>query len=100
MQPNNTYRIAKNTIHLYFRMFVMMAIGLFTSRIVLSTLGVRNYGTYNVMGGVVSLSSIVSSSLLTSISRFIIFELGRENKELLNKVFSTAINVQLLNLKS
>ncbi len=89
-------RLAKNTIILYFRMFVMMAIGLYTSRIVLQTLGVKDYGTYNVVGGVVSLFSIVSSSLSTSISRFITFELGRENKERLNEVFSTAINVQLL----
>ena len=95
-ESQNTRRLAKNTIILYFRMFVMMAIGLFTSRIVLQTLGVKDYGTYNVVGGVVSMFSIVSSSLSTSISRFITFELGRENKERLNKVFSTAINVQLL----
>lgn len=92
----NPKKIAKNTLLLYFRMFVMMAIGLFTSRIVLQTLGVKDYGTYNVVGGVVSMFAIVSSSLSTSISRFITFELGRENKERLNKVFSTAINVQLL----
>lgn len=96
MQDSNTQRIAKNTVILYFRMFVMMAIGLFTSRIVLQTLGVKDYGTYNVVGGVVSMFSIVSSSLSTSISRFITFELGRENKERLNRIFSTAINVQLL----
>ena len=95
-ESQNTQRLAKNTIILYFRMFVMMAIGLYTSRIVLQTLGVKDYGTYNVVGGVVSMFSIVSSSLSTSISRFITFELGRKNKERLNKVFSTAINVQLL----
>lgn len=93
---NNTQRIAKNTIILYFRMFVMMAIGLYTSRIVLQTLGVKDYGTYNVVGGVVSMFSIVSSSLSTAISRFITFELGKNDKIRLNKIFSTAINVQLL----
>lgn len=77
-------------------MFVMMLIGLYTSRIVLQTLGVKDYGTYNVVGGVVGMFSIVSSSLSTSISRFITFELGRNNYERLNKVFSTAINVQLI----
>ena len=96
MQQGNTQRIARNTVILYFRMFVMMAIGLYTSRIVLQTLGVKDYGTYNVVGGVVSMFSIVSSSLSTSISRFITFELGRENKERLNSIFSTAINVQLM----
>lgn len=74
----------------------MMAIGLYTSRVVLQTLGVKDYGTYNVVGGVVSMFSIVSSSLSTAISRFITFELGKNDKIRLNKIFSTAINVQLL----
>ena len=74
----------------------MMAIGLYTSRIVLKTLGIEDYGTYNVVGGVVGMFSIVSSSMSTSISRFITFELGKKDEIRLNKVFSTAINVQLL----
>lgn len=77
-------------------MFVMMAIGLFTSRIVLQTLGVKDYGTYNVVGGIVGMFTIVSSSLSTAISRFITFELGKNDKIRLNKIFSTAINVQSL----
>lgn len=93
---NNTQRIAKNTVFLYLRMFVMMVIGLYTSRIVLKTLGVEDYGTYNVVGGVVGMFSIVSSSMSTSISRFITYELGKNDKIRLNKIFSTAINVQLL----
>lgn len=93
---NKTQRIAKNTVFLYLRMFVMMIIGLYTSRIILKTLGVEDYGTYNVVGGVVGMFSIVSSSMSTSISRFITYELGKNNKQRLNKIFSTAINVQLL----
>ena len=95
-EPNNTKRIAKNSLILYFRMFVMMAIGLYTSRIVLQTLGVKDYGTYNVVGGVVGMFTIVSSSLSTAISRFLTFELGKNDKVRLNRIFSTAINVQLL----
>ena len=74
----------------------MMVIGLFTSRIILKTLGGEDYGTYNVVGGVVGMFAIVSSSMSTSISRFITYELGKNNKQRLNKIFSTAINVQLL----
>lgn len=91
----NSKRIAKNTIILYLRMFFLMAISLFTSRIVLQTLGVKDYGIYNVVGGVVSMFSIFSSSLSGSISRFLTFELGRNNQDKLKTVFSTAINVQL-----
>ena len=49
-------RIAKNTIFLYFRMMITMVVGLFTSRVVLNTLGVEDYGINNVVGGVVSFS--------------------------------------------
>ena len=50
---SNNKRIAKNTILLYFRMFVMMAVGLFTSRVILDALGASDYGIYNVVGGLV-----------------------------------------------
>ena len=91
-----TQLIAKNTAFLYLRMFVMMIIGLYTSRIILKTLGVQDYGTYNVVGGVVGMFSIVSSSMSTSISRYITYELGRNDKTRLNKIFSTAMSKKTL----
>ena len=51
----NNKRIAKNTLFLYLRMFVMMLTALFTSRIVLDVLGAADYGLNNVIGGVVVL---------------------------------------------
>ena len=72
-----------------------MLIMLYTSRVVLLTLGVNDYGIYNVVGGVVSMFSIVSGTLSVSISRYITYELGREDKERLKKVFSTSINILL-----
>lgn len=77
-------------------MFVMMAIGLYTSRIVLQTLGVKDYGTYNVVGGVMGMFSILTASMASSISRFLTFELGRGDIEHLKKVFSTSMNVQMI----
>ena len=50
---SNNKRIAKNTIMLYIRMFISMLVGLYTSRVVLATLGVEDYGIYGVVGGVV-----------------------------------------------
>ena len=57
----NNKRIAKNTIALYIRTLVTMAVGLFTSRVVLNVLGIEDYGVYNVVGGVVSMFTIVNS---------------------------------------
>ena len=91
----NNKRIAKNTLLLYVRTILVMAISLFTSRIVLETLGVDDYGIYNVVGGFVAMFSLISSSLSSSIMRFITFELGHGDSAKLKSIFSTAINIQV-----
>lgn len=94
-QSENTRRIAKNTLLLYVRMLFSMLVSLYTSRVVLNALGVEDYGIYNVVGGFVAMFSIVSSSLSSSASRFITFELGRGDFERLKKVFSTSLSTQI-----
>lgn len=92
---SNNKRIIKNTILLYSRTIVTMIISLFTSRIILDALGVEDYGIYNVVGGVVTMFSVISGAMSSSISRFITFELGKNNKEKLQKIFSASINIQI-----
>lgn len=92
---SNNKRIARNTLLLYFRTLLIMAITLYTSRVILNALGVEDYGIYNVVGGVVAMFSLLSGSLSNAISRFITFELGRGDKTRLNKIFSTSINIQI-----
>lgn len=100
MQKNHTSqtnkRIAKNTLLLYFRMLLTMTVSLYTSRVVLAALGVEDYGLYNVVGGVVAMFSMLSGSLSAAISRFITFEMGKNDHEKVKRVFCTSINVQLL----
>lgn len=91
-----TRRIAKNTLMLYFRMMFLMLLGLFTSRIVLEALGESDYGIYNVVGGVVAMFTIISGSLTTAISRFITFELGKGEGARLKDVYSTSVIVQVI----
>lgn len=91
----NNRRIAKNTLLLYFRTLFIMAITLYTSRIILNALGVEDYGLYNVVGGVVAMFSLLSGSLSNAISRFITFELGKGNIEKLNVIFCTSVNIQV-----
>ena len=70
-------KIAKNTIYMYVRMIFVMAISLYTSRVVLNTLGVDDYGTYQVVGGIVGLLAFLNLTLNQGISRFLIFEFGK-----------------------
>lgn len=88
-------RIAKNTLLLYTRMFVMILISLYTSRIVLQKLGVNDYGIYNLVGGLVTSFSVISDSLSTACSRFLNFEMGRCNTQKLRSIISTSFNIQL-----
>lgn len=77
-------------------MLFSMVVALYTSRVVLNALGVEDYGLYGVVGGIVVFFNVISGSLNAAISRFITFELGKEEQERLNKVFCTAVNIQLL----
>lgn len=89
---SNNKRIAKNTLLLYFRMFFLMTVSLYTSRVVLSALGVEDFGIYNVVGGVVAMFSMLSGSLSAAISRFITYELGTGNQEKIKKNFFIGSN--------
>ncbi len=71
-----------------------MLISLYTSRVILNALGVEDYGIYTVVGGVVTMFSMLSGSLSAAISRFITFELGKGNMENLKKVFSSSVTIQ------
>ena len=92
---SNNKRIAKNTIMLYIRMFISMLVGLYTSRVVLATLGVEDYGIYGVVGGVVGMMGFLNASMSGATSRFLTFELGRGDKDRLAKTFSSALIVHI-----
>ena len=92
----NNKRIAKNTLFLYVRMFVIMLASLFTSRIVLDVLGVGDYGLYNIIGGVVILFSFLNNALLSATQRFLNFYLGKEDYKQTNVVFCMSMNTYIL----
>lgn len=92
---SNNKRIAKNTLLLYVRMLFIMAVSLYTSRVVLNALGVEDFGIYNVVGGVVAMFSMLSGSLSAAITRFITYELGTGNRENLKKIFSSSVTIQI-----
>lgn len=72
----NNKRIAKNTLLLYVRMLFMMLVSLYTSRVVLNTLGVVDFGIYNVVGGVIAMLGFLTGSLGAASSRYITYDLG------------------------
>ena len=89
----NNKRIAKNTLMLYIRMLLTMGVNLYTSRIILQALGVDDFGLYNIVGGVVVLFTFINNAMVASTQRFLNYELGRNNPEEAQKVFSASLSI-------
>ena len=96
MEQNTTKRIAKNTLMLYFRQILIMIVSLYTVRVVLNTLGAEDYGIYNVVAGVVTMFSFLSSSMATASQRYFSFALGQNDSEQLKKYFSMSFTIYCL----
>lgn len=92
----NNKRIAKNTLLLYIRMLFLMAVSLYTSRVVLQALGVEDFGIYNVVGGVVAMFGFLNAAMSSSTQRYLTFELGRGDMSRLRTVFCTSVNIHAL----
>ena len=90
-ETENNKRLVRNTLLLYFRMLLILIVGLYTSRVVLATLGISDYGLYNVVGGIVSMFAFFNASLSSSTQRYLNYELGRNNSDKLKSVFSTSL---------
>lgn len=86
-------KIAKNTLALYLRMLLLMAVTLYTSRVILATLGVDDYGIYNLIGGFITLFSFISHALVGAMQRFFNVSLGKKDDEQYKKVYSMSINI-------
>lgn len=92
----NNKRIAKNTLFLYFRQILIMAITLYTSRLVLHALGVENYGVYNVVGGMVVMFSFLNGALAQATQRYISFGIAKDTIKQQQQTFSMLFNVHLI----
>ena len=91
----NSDRIAKNAFFMYIRMFLMMLITLYTSRVTLNCLGISDYGIYNIVGGVVTMFSFINSSMAGSIQRFLNIAIEKKDNSVF-KVFTSSIHIHLL----
>lgn len=87
--------IAKNTLFLYFRMFLVMGVSLYMSRIVLEQLGISDYGIYSLVGGIVALFGFLNSSMSSATQRYLAFDLGKKDEKKLQKTFSVTLTIHM-----
>ena len=81
---------------MYCRMVVVMIITLYTSRIVLRSLGVEDYGIYNLVGGLVVFFTVINAAMLSATQRFLNYGLGKGEEEKLGQIFKTAVLIHLM----
>ena len=93
---NNSKRIAKNTLLLYFRMCFMMLVNLYASRVILNTLGVVDFGIYNVVGGVIMMLGFLTGSLSAASSRYITYDLGKGDLEIMKETFGNILSIHFI----
>lgn len=96
MNSSNNKRIARNTMLLYVRMLLTMAVSLYTSRVVLRVLGVDDYGIYSVVGGFVAMLGFLNNAMASGTQRFLTYELGNKDALRLSRVFIMSLNIHIL----
>ena len=92
----DTNRIAKNSLFLYIRMFVMLLVSLYTSRVTLQALGVEDFGIYNVLAGFVSLLGVISASLTNAVQRFLNIGLAKSDPVYTSNVFRQSFTLLVI----
>ena len=92
----NNKKIIKNTLALYFRQIIILIVSLYTSRVILRTLGIEDYGINNVVGGIVAMLSFITSSLSATTQRFLSVELGKNDFIKLKQIFSNSLSLHLI----
>lgn len=95
-EQTNKKLIARNTIMLYIRMIISTVVSLYTSRVVLQTLGVEDYGIYGVVGGIVSMFSFLNAAMSGATSRFLTYAIGEKNENTIRDTFSSAMIIHVL----
>ena len=93
---SNSGRIAKNTIALYSRSLLVLAVSLYTSRIVLNTLGVEDYGLFNVVGGVITMLGFLKTTMQATFQRYFNVAMGEGKEDDISSLFRSSLTVQLL----
>lgn len=91
----NNKRIAKNTLFMYLRMLITMIVSLYASRVILNTLGISDFGIYNIVGGVVVLFTFINSAMSTGTQRHLSYELGKPGQGNITDVFNACLHIHI-----
>lgn len=90
------HRVVKNTGILYLKMFITFPASLYTTRLLLESLGVNDYGLFFLIAGTISIFMFLNSGMASAVQRFLSFEHGRSNLHNQVSIFNLAIRFHLI----
>lgn len=91
-----THRIILNTVVLYAKIVVCMAISLYTVPIVLRALGESDYGLYNLIGGIIAMLAFMNAAMTVSTQRYLSVTIGERDKTKLLQVYNLSILLHII----
>lgn len=83
-------RVIKNTGFLYAKMGITMFISLYTTRLILNSLGASDFGIFNIVGGAISMLGFLNAAMASATQRFISYSEGEGNKEKQKTIFNVS----------
>ncbi len=95
-QMNKAKRVFINTVILYMRIVISMAISLVSVPMLLRALGESDYGLFNLIAGVIAMLSFLNASMTVSTQRYMSVAIGEHNKEKLNSIFNASIILHII----
>ena len=93
---NDNKRILYNTAIIYAKLILSALIGLYTSRVVLQTLGADDYGLYSVVGGIVTFLNVIGTTMISVSNRYIAIEIGKGDNGNPNRIFNTVLIIHIV----
>jgi O-antigen/teichoic acid export membrane protein len=88
---NASDRVIKNTGILYVKMCITMFISLYTTRLILNSLGVSDFGIFNIVGGAIAMLGFLNAAMASATQRFMSYSEGEGNKEKQKKIFNVSV---------
>ena len=89
-------RVIKNTGFLYAKMGITMFISLYTTRLILNSLGASDFGIFNIVGGAISMLGFLNAAMASATQRFMSFSEGEGNKEKQKVIFNVSFILHLI----
>lgn len=89
-------RVIKNTGYLYVKMGITMFVSLYTTRLILNSLGASDFGIFNIVGGAIAMLGFLNAAMAGATQRFMSYAEGEGDREKQTRIFNISVVLHLL----